>query len=92
MQRKEEHIKRALNKGFAAENFAQMVSALGGPTDLLENFSAQLPKAIYITDLVARESGLSLTSMSVQSEMSLLNWVEENKRMTFLICLLGWIR
>ena len=53
----EEHIKRALNKGFAAENFAQMVSALGGPTDLLENFSAQLPKAIYITDLVARESG-----------------------------------
>ena len=35
----------AITSGRAAEVFARMVSALGGPSDLLENFGRHLPKA-----------------------------------------------
>jgi len=38
----------ALGSGRAAEKFASMVEALGGPSDLLENHAAQLPKAPLI--------------------------------------------
>jgi thymidine phosphorylase len=34
-----------------------MVTALGGPADLLENFSKQLQQASFVTDLCVTESG-----------------------------------
>jgi thymidine phosphorylase len=53
----EAQITRALDDGRAAERFSQMVSALGGPVDLLEKFSTHLPSAPMVTDLIANESG-----------------------------------
>jgi thymidine phosphorylase len=53
----EGNIVQALTDGRAAECFARMVSALGGPTDLLDNFSKRLPQASFVTDLHATESG-----------------------------------
>ncbi|MBT3667216.1 MAG: hypothetical protein HN548_07030 [Opitutae bacterium] len=50
-------IARVLRDGSAAECFARMVTALGGPADLLEKFSTHLPSAPMVTDLVAKESG-----------------------------------
>jgi thymidine phosphorylase len=53
----EAQITRALDDGRAAERFSQMVSALGGPVNLLEKFSTHLPSAPMVTDLIANESG-----------------------------------
>jgi thymidine phosphorylase len=38
-------VARALESGDAAERFARMVAALGGPSDLLENPDRHLPRA-----------------------------------------------
>jgi thymidine phosphorylase len=38
-------LERALDSGAAAERFARMVAALGGPTDLLEHPARHLPRA-----------------------------------------------
>ena len=65
----------ALNNGMAAEKFAEMVSALGGPTDLLSNPLTHLTptpiiKAIpakksgYVTSMDVRRIGLSLVSLN----------------------------
>ncbi len=53
----EANIAQTLMDGRAAERFARMVSALGGPIDLIDNFSKQLPQASFITDLHATENG-----------------------------------
>ncbi len=50
-------IERALSNGQAIERFAQMISALGGPEDLIEDCRKHLPEASYIFDLIAVESG-----------------------------------
>lgn len=50
-------IARVLRDGSAAECFARMVTALGGPADLLDDFSKQLPQAPFVTDLHVTRSG-----------------------------------
>ncbi len=47
----------ALESGEAAERFARMVSALGGPADLLERHSERLPGAPVTKPVVVSESG-----------------------------------
>jgi thymidine phosphorylase len=53
----EEMLEEALVSGKAAEVFSRMVVGLGGPSDLLENYEAHLPKANCLTELKATESG-----------------------------------
>lgn len=48
---------QALDSGAAAERFARMISALGGPADLLERADEVLPKAPIITPVTATQSG-----------------------------------
>ena len=47
----------ALDSGAAAEKFAAMVAALGGPADFMENFDAHLPKAPVIKPCFAETIG-----------------------------------
>jgi thymidine phosphorylase len=47
----------ALDSGQAAERFARMVAALGGPADLLERADAYLPKAPVSEPVFAERSG-----------------------------------
>jgi thymidine phosphorylase len=49
--------KQALDGGKAAEVFAQMVSALGGPADFMEKAENYLPVAPVIVDVPAPQSG-----------------------------------
>ena len=53
----ETQINQVIDSGQATERFAQMVSALGGPHDLVENYSCHLPEAPFLYDLVAKENG-----------------------------------
>ena len=53
----ETQINQVIDSGQATERFAQMVSALGGPHDLVENYSRHLPEAPFLYDLVAKENG-----------------------------------
>ena len=48
----------ALDSGAAAERFAAMVVALGGPADLLERPQTHLPAAPIVRDVVARDAGI----------------------------------
>lgn len=50
-------VTMALETGRAAEAFGQMVAALGGPTDFVENFAAHLPKAKLTRTVTAPRSG-----------------------------------
>jgi thymidine phosphorylase len=50
-------IERAVDSGAAAEKFAAMVRALGGPRDLLERPDAHLARAVHIRDVRAPASG-----------------------------------
>jgi len=50
-------LQQALDSGKAAEKFAQMVSCLGGPADLIENPEKHMPKAPIIRPVYAEESG-----------------------------------
>jgi thymidine phosphorylase len=47
----------ALTSGAAVERFARMVSALGGPADLIEQLELYLPAAVVQTGIVAPQSG-----------------------------------
>ncbi len=47
----------ALTSGAAAERFARMVNALGGPTDLIDRPELYLPAAAIQTEIVAPQSG-----------------------------------
>ncbi len=49
--------KQALDGGKAAEVFARMVSALGGPADFMEKAESYLPAAPVIADVPAPEDG-----------------------------------
>lgn len=55
-----EKAKTVLENGMAAEKFAQMVSALGGPNNILENDTC-LPKANIVQDIKAEKSGVIKT-------------------------------
>jgi len=50
-------VKGALNSGTAAEKFAQMIAALGGPTDLMTNPDKHLPLAPIRRDVIAPTRG-----------------------------------
>ena len=56
---------RALAQGRAAERFARMVTALGGPADLLER-PGQLPSAPHIATIHARRGGY-VTAIDVRA-------------------------
>ncbi len=47
----------ALNSGTAAERFAQMIAALGGPTDLMSNPDKHLPLGTVRRDVIAPRRG-----------------------------------
>jgi thymidine phosphorylase len=57
----EEKLAGVLEDGSAAERFAQMVSELGGPNDLVDNPDAHLPEAPCVCDLPAGGSGFLST-------------------------------
>ena len=50
-------IARALESGKAAEKFAKMVAALGGPVDLIEKPTEYLPRSSIVRPVFATESG-----------------------------------
>jgi len=50
-------LQASLDSGAAAERFARMVSALGGPADLLENMDGHLERAPIIVEVPALQSG-----------------------------------
>jgi thymidine phosphorylase len=50
-------VETALASGAAAEKFAAMVHALGGPGDLLERPDAHLVEAPYLRDVEAQRAG-----------------------------------
>ncbi|WP_028100820.1 thymidine phosphorylase [Pseudoduganella violaceinigra] len=67
-------LQHALDSGEAAERFARMVKALGGPADLVENMDKHLekapivvpvpaPRAGYAASTVCRDIGLAVVSL-----------------------------
>jgi thymidine phosphorylase len=50
-------LQDALDSGKAAEKFAKMVAALGGPVDFIENPEKHLPKASVVRPIFAEENG-----------------------------------
>ncbi len=52
-----DHMVDVLHSGKAAEIFASMVKALGGPGDILENHTAHLAKAPVVEEIYAKEAG-----------------------------------
>ena len=53
-----EKIEEAFRSGRAAEKFAEMVAALGGPTDFIENMEDHLKLAPMVVDIYAEKAGL----------------------------------
>jgi thymidine phosphorylase len=47
----------AIASGAAAERFGQMVAALGGPADFLQNWRTQLPAAAVVREVPAPRAG-----------------------------------
>jgi thymidine phosphorylase len=56
---------QALNSGKAAEIFARMVAALGGPADFMEKAEKHLPEAPVIVDVPAPQDGF-VTSVATR--------------------------
>ena len=54
-------LTEALASGAAAEKFAKMVKALGGPGDILERFESHLPQADIIAEVYASDAGFVST-------------------------------
>ena len=52
-----EMARAAIADGRAAERFGQMVAAMGGPSDFVENWRTHMPVAPVIRDFAAWESG-----------------------------------
>jgi thymidine phosphorylase len=55
-------LQRALDSGEAAERFARMVSALGGPADLMENPDAHLAAAPIVLPVPALAAGYAAST------------------------------
>ncbi|SFV51057.1 Thymidine phosphorylase [hydrothermal vent metagenome] len=58
-------LQEALESGAAAEKFAQMVTALGGPSDFMTNYDEYLSKADIIRPIYPPKSGI-VTSMDTR--------------------------
>lgn len=50
-------IAEQFQNGSAAERFAQMVTALGGPSDLLDNADRHLPRANVVVEVTSEQTG-----------------------------------
>jgi len=50
-------VRHLLDSGAAAERFAKMVSALGGPSDFIENMDRYLPTAEIVRPIMATKPG-----------------------------------
>ncbi len=59
-------LQAALDSGAAAERFARMVAALGGPTDFIERPDAYLARAPVTVPAMAREPGI-VSSMDTRA-------------------------
>ncbi len=53
-----QRVNEAVNSGRALEKFAQMVAALGGPSDFVENYEQYLPLAPIVQPVYATASGV----------------------------------
>ena len=51
-------LEQAISSGAAADHFQRMVTALGGPSDLMENAEKHLPKANTILPILANREGV----------------------------------
>lgn len=60
-----EKIGKVLSSGQAAEKFAKMTAALGGPSDFMEKYENYLPQASVIRPVFAKEPGY-VTGMAVR--------------------------
>lgn len=50
-------MREALSSGAAAERFGRMVAALDGPSDFVERWQEQLPRAPVVVDVAAEKAG-----------------------------------
>lgn len=66
IQEGEDRLNERLDDGSAAEIFAQMVSALGGPTDLMQNPQSYLSQAPVICPVYANQNG-EIAAIDVRS-------------------------
>lgn len=66
MEDADARVLRALDSGAAAERFARMVSALGGPSDLLERPEAHLPRTQLQREVLAPADGY-VTAIDVRA-------------------------
>lgn len=51
-------LENTIKNGTAAEKFAQMVAALGGPHDILEKWATYLPQANVVRTILAKKEGI----------------------------------
>ena len=62
----EKMVESAIMSGQAAEKFAQMIAALGGPNDIIDNYNMYLPRAAYSKAVYAPKSGY-ISAMNTQN-------------------------
>ena len=53
----ESEVRAKLDDGTAARIFGDMITALGGPDDFVQNYEKHLPEALIVRDVVAEEVG-----------------------------------
>jgi thymidine phosphorylase len=66
-------LQMRLEDGSAAETFARMVAALGGPTDFLERHDRYLPRAPVVRPCLAERSGFIATMETRQIGIAAIN-------------------
>jgi thymidine phosphorylase len=66
-------LQTRLEDGSAAEIFARMVAALGGPTDFLERHDSYLPRAPVVRPCLAERSGFIATMETRQIGIAAIN-------------------
>jgi thymidine phosphorylase len=66
-------LQTRLGDGSAAETFARMVAALGGPTDFLERHDSYLPRAPVVRPCMAERSGFIATMETRQIGIAAIN-------------------
>ena len=62
----EKMVESTIMSGQAAEKFAQMIAALGGPNDIIDNYNMYLPRAAYSKAVYAPKSGY-ISAMNTQN-------------------------
>jgi thymidine phosphorylase len=66
-------LQTRLEDGSAAETFARMVAALGGPTDFLERHDSYLPRAPVVRPCMAERSGFIATMETREIGIAAIN-------------------